>query len=279
MLWSFGGAGDGSDPRGGLIKVGDSLYGTTYEGGAGTVFELTPPASGQTSWNESVLWSFGGKVNGVYDGGLPVAPLVNVRGELYGTTSEIGAFGDGTVFELSPPASGQTSWSESVLWSFSGRFTGGDGGDPETELIGVGSSLYGTTRLGGTNPGPFGDGGGAVFELTPPALGQTAWNEKILWSFGGPGDGSLPEAGLFELDGHLYGTTQQGGANGFGVVFELTPPAPAQSQWVESVLWNFAAAGDGAYPFGRLIDVNGNLYGTTSEGGAYGVGTVFEITP
>jgi uncharacterized repeat protein (TIGR03803 family) len=82
--------------------------------------------------------------------------------------------------------------------------------------------------------------------------------------------------------GHLYGTTDAGGANcppyGCGTAFELTPPTGKQTQWSESVLWSFGTSGDGIGPDAALIAERGNLYGTTFEGGANGGGTAFELT-
>ena len=230
VLWSFGGAPcDGSAPYGGLIKVGSSLYGTTSSGGAngfGTVFQLTPPAPGQTNWSENVLWSFGGPD----DGANPLAGLIEVGGKLYGTTSQGGTnislgppgggffYNAGTVFQLTPPATGQTNWSERVLWSFGAP---GDAADPAAGLVEAGGSLYGTTEAGGTNGAT--DFAGTVFQLTPPVPGQTAWSENVLWSFGSPGDGANPYAGLIEVGGKLYGTTSAGGTNNAGTVFEVSP--------------------------------------------------------
>ena len=123
-----------------------------------------------------------------------------------------------------------------------------------------------------------------------------ALSESVLWSFGASGDGYFPEAGLLaDKWGNLYGTTEFGGANtnnscvlGCGTVFKLSPPAGQQTQWRERVLWSFGASGDGEEPqAGLLADKWGNLYGTTTEGGANAIpgplgpigGTVFELSP
>jgi len=118
-LWTFGGPGDGSSPIDGVaIGGGGVLYGTTYRGGVynlGTVFSLTPPTTPGGSWTEAVLWSFG---NG-NDGTHPLAPVaVGSDGALYGTTGSGGAFSDGTVFSLTPPASQGGAWTENILLSF-----------------------------------------------------------------------------------------------------------------------------------------------------------------
>lgn len=156
---------------------------------------------------------------------------------------------------------------EQVLYNFKG---GSDGAEPDASLVFDGAgNLYGTTYYGGAN------GSGTVFELTPSKAG---WTETVLHSFTGS-DGALPSAGLI-LDGggNLYGTTQAGGAAGFGVVFELSP---SRAGWTETVLYSFTGGNDGRGPVGGVVfDSGGNLYGTTSGGGyPIGGGTVFELTP
>jgi uncharacterized repeat protein (TIGR03803 family) len=103
-------------------------------------------------------------------------------------------------------------------------------------------------------------------------------SESVLWSFGNGTDGSAPSAGLIaDKNGNLYGTTYQGGANGAGTVFELTPSGGG---WSESLLWSFGSGADGQNPYaGLIMDKSGNLYGTTGTGGVYSGGTVFELTP
>jgi hypothetical protein len=136
-----------------------------------------------------------------------------------------------------------------------------------------------------------------VFKVIPPSIRGGNWTESILWSFDDNGiDGIEPIAGvIMDKSGNLYGTTEKGGAYGInatyglpsygGTVFELTPPSTAGGNWTESILWNFANGKDAANPGATLImDASGNLYSTTTNGGAYssgenGVGgTVFELT-
>jgi uncharacterized repeat protein (TIGR03803 family) len=155
-------------------------------------------------------------------------------------------------------------------------------------------NLYGTTQRGGAHGPPWGLG--TVFELTPNAA-RTKWTETVLHSFCAQAncvDGSFPSAGLImDGAGNLYGTTQSGGAHrppyGLGTVFELTPNA-ARTKWTETVLYSFCSQAfcrDGRRPQTVLImDGAGNLYGTSSEGGAIcsvrlaeRCGTVFELTP
>jgi uncharacterized repeat protein (TIGR03803 family) len=155
-----------------------------------------------------------------------------------------------------------------VLYNFTG---GSDGGTPQSNLIfdGVGN-LYGTTSGGGLF------GYGTVFELSPNGSG--GWNETVLHSFTGGADGVNPTYSpvIFDGVGNLYGTAYSGGANGYGVVFELSP---AGASWTENVLYSFANAPDGANPInGLIMDPSGNLYGRTFRGGK-GNGVVFELSP
>ncbi len=318
VLWSFaGGSDDGAVPFAGLVadKRGN-LRGTTLGGGAnscprspfgpncGTVFELSPPAKKSTQWRERVLWSFGETGDGV----APLAGLIADQwGNLFGTTADAGANacsglpgpGCGTVFELSPPAGTTTQWRERVLWSFAGGPD--DGALPFGGLIAdEWGRLYGTTFFGGANSCPqFGPGCGTVFELSPPAGTTTQWRERVLWSFGAASDDGVgPHAGLLaDQPGNLYGTTVEGGSNSCpqfgpnancGTVFKLSPPAGQSNPWRERVVWSFGATGDGAGSIAGLIaDKWGNLYGTTTAGGANlcpqftfgpGCGTVFELS-
>jgi len=145
-------------------------------------------------------------------------------------------------------------------------------------IIDSSGNLYGITDNGGAA------GGGTVFELVPPTTPGGNWTESVLWSFGNPGDGQDPDGHLLiDANGNLYGTTYSGGVyknafgSGQGTVFELMPPATPGGNWTESILWNFGNGNDGAAPGRILIDDGGNLYGTTTQGGTYAEGTVFEI--
>jgi uncharacterized repeat protein (TIGR03803 family) len=167
VLHSFAGGADGSTPFASVLNVGGTIFGTTYLGGAsgdGTVFELSRP-SGSSVWSESVLYSF---ANGRGRAGSG-AGLVQVFGLLYGTDVQGGGSGCqgsgcGQVFSLAPPGVGGGAWAETDLYDFAG---GTDGAVPESNLIRVGGSLYGTTsRGGGTGCAPF-NGCGTVFEVTP----------------------------------------------------------------------------------------------------------------
>ncbi len=213
------------------------------------------------------------------DGLYPLSGLIfDKAGNLYGTTSEGGAEGGGTVFKLTPKAGG--GWKEKVLYSFCPQFSCDDGLTPVAGLIlDTSGSLYGTTEYGGdTNCNPP-SGCGTVFKLTPSRNGN--WVESVLHSFGGS-DGAYPIASLiFDTTDNLYGTTLNGGDlnlcgnTGCGVVFKLTH---AKTKWKETILHTFFD-NPGAYPYGGVIfDSSGNLYGTTTDG-VRAYGSVFMIAP
>jgi uncharacterized repeat protein (TIGR03803 family) len=312
VLHSFAGGTDGAIPQGSLVwEKGGHIYGTTTAGGAsgfGTVFEVTAE-------KETVLYSFaGGK-----DGADPAAGLVlDATGNLYGTTSQGGSSGNGTVFELAAPKTQGGNWTESVLYSF------GKGKDGSVPVGGVSldtaGNLYGTTSAGGTY------GNGTVFQLTPGSV----WTENILHDFQNADDGAVPYAGLIsDKSGNFYGAATEGGANGGGTAFELTPVngkwtfsviysvpgwdisgsfrnvvrdssgnlyatthcdgdyeagtvyelTPSGGTWTYTVLYNFTGGSDGLYSFSNLVLSQGKLYGTTKYGGSQGAGVIFEVTP
>lgn len=258
VLYSFGGntAKDGSIPTTGLINVNGTMYGTTYGGGAnsaGTIFSIT------TAGKETDLYDFGG---GSSDGNAPDSDLVNVKGTLYGTTSEGGSgtacqYGCGTVFSYKPGGS------EKLLHSFTGSPS--DGSRPElAALIDVSGTLYGTTRYGGKNDA------GTLFSIA------SSGKETVLYSFGAnKTDAQSPDAKLYYQKGVIYGTSSSGGSGFNGAIFTYTVKTKA-----ESVLYRFAGGPkDGGVPRAGLISVGGTLYGTTSTGGSASSGTMFSFKP
>ena len=253
-LYSFAGGADGEDPLADLTNVNGTLYGTTYIGGGsgnciegcGTIFSIT------TRGSETVLHRFAGFT--FSDGQYPPASLTNVNGTLYGITFLGGARGEGIVFSIT------TAGAYSQLHSFGSRNR--DGRQPVGNLTNVGGKLYGTTFYGGTY------GYGTVFRIT------TSGVERVLYSFNANGvDGYFPTAGLTNVDGVLYGTTNRGGLTDLGTVFKISRDG------TYSQLYNFAGPPtDGDEP-GSLIDVDGILYGTTSDGGVGGgFGTVYSLS-
>ncbi len=289
IIYSFnnscspGGLTDGGLPNSTLIMdSAGNLYGTTSGGGfcaAGTVFQLVNSSG---TWTENQLWQFEAGAAGAApascftDGAAPVGGLVmDANGDLFGTTSGGGTTNQGTVFELAKTSTGYT---EAVLYNFTG--TSLDGYDPNASLIldGVGD-LYGTTA--GTSGGA--GLGGTIFELAlnPSAIPPSPpYTFKLLYNFSCGTDGCSPLAPLvIDRSGNLYGTTNTGGPNGLGVVFEL---ANNSGTYSENVLHGFPTSStDASYPeAGLLMDASGNLYGTTTGGGSTNaqLGAVFVLS-
>jgi uncharacterized repeat protein (TIGR03803 family) len=218
VLYEFaGGPSDGAEPLSGVVFGGPGvLYGTTSNGGLnnynGTVYSLTAP-SGSGAWTETVLHYFTGG-----DGATPWAGVVaGAGGILYGTTYNGGPGDNGTVFSLTPPGSPGGTWTEAVLYGFTG---GTDGAFPIGGVaIGDEGALYGTTDIGGTSQGY-----GTVYGLKPPASPDGPWTKAELHMFTGGRDGRYPQAGvLIGPGGMLYGTATSNGAANHGTVFSLRP--------------------------------------------------------
>lgn len=268
VLYRFRGGSDGAAPFASLINVNGTLYGTTvaggrgcYPSGCGTIFSVTPTGT------EKVLHAFAGGA----DGESPQAGLIAVNGVLYGATGGGGTHGKGTIF------SATTSGAEKVMYSFGG---GSDGWAPVSSLIDIHGTLFGTTAYGGGAHCYNNYGCGTIFSVT------TSGTEKAFYRFRGARDGANPVASLIDVNGMLYGTTENGGSNsycrepntGCGTVFSLTTTG------TEKVLHSFAGNSDGALPFGSLIIMDGTLYGTTQQGGGgsagcHSCGTVFALNP
>jgi uncharacterized repeat protein (TIGR03803 family) len=263
VLYSFRKKPDANYP-GGLTNVHGTLYGTSGGGtyNLGTVFSVTK------SGVEQVVHSFGQGCGASCGGGsFPQGRLLEVAGQLYGTTGEGGAANEGVVFSM-----GETGATE-ALYSFSfgqnGQSVGANGG-----LIDVDGVLYGTTAAGGT----FSEG--TIFSVTTSGIGL------VLHNFSGDCkrriDGALPLAPLIDVNGTLYGTTDEGGNplncyyyEGTGTVFTVTPSGKVK---VVHSFGKGTSAYDGSSPETALTKVHGTLYGTTFEGGPCGWGTVFSIT-
>ena len=251
---------DGAGSKAGLVQTTNGgLYGTTYGGGAngyGTVFRITPGGTLTT------LYSFCSH-SGCTDGADSFARLVQAtNGDLYGTTYNGQGIDYGTVFKITP------SGTLTTLHSFCSQTNCADGSGPVAELVqAANGSLYGTTAYGGA-----GGSAGTIFKITPSGTLTT------LYSFCSQPycrDGENPVVGLVQAaNGDFYGTTPNGGANGHGTVFKITPAGTL------TTLHSFKASTDGAVPSGGLVQAaNGDFYGTAVGVGANNFGTVFKITP
>ncbi len=207
VIYSFEGGADQSSPVAGVIfDESGNLYATSsgfWIGGNGAAFQLTPSGSG---WTENTLHTF----QGGNDGSEPNAGFIfDNAGNLYSTTAIAGSRNGGTAFELSPSDGG---WTYSVIYSFAGNGPLGPRGDLILDQAG---NLYGTTSYDGMH------GQGSVFKLTSS---NGSWTETDLYDFTGGADGGDLYGGLvFDASGNLYGTASTGGANGYGVAFEITP--------------------------------------------------------
>ena len=247
----------------------------TYGCCIGFLVQLQGPAAAATF---KVIHTF--QNNGdTTDGSWPNGPLIrDAKGNLYGTTVGGGANGGGTVFELSPNPDG--TWSESVLYSFTG---GADGELPAAGLISDGDgNLYGTTQQGGFNGKPcsnFGYDCGTIFEVSPSA---GSWTFVLLHSFRGY-DGAMPSSTLaLDADGNLYGITTGGGIydnrfcfGGCGVAFELV----RDLNWLERMRHKFYTPGDDHPVGGVVIGTDGNLYWSSDTGGLYAHGAIYTLRP
>jgi uncharacterized repeat protein (TIGR03803 family) len=272
---------DGSSPYGALMQdANGSLYGTTEDGGNyefGTVFRMTS-AGALTS-----LYSFGAiqDTNGnELDGANPRAGLVsgpNGSPYLFGTTTSGGSQGEGTVYRVAANGTLTNLYSFGAIQDIYGDYL--DGAYPYAPLVvGTDGNLFGTASAAGSND--F----GTVFRITTNGTLTTLYSfGAILNSNGGPVDGSTPLAPLIEgSDGNFYGTTSAGGTdtNGLGTVFRLTPSGTLTTLYsFGAILDTNGNALDGSNPAGGLVqDGDGELYGTTSQGGNNNYGTVFQIT-
>jgi len=265
-LYSFSSTGSGAtngyNPVAGLVQGTDgNFYGTTESGGVannyGTVFRISPGGS------LTILWTFNQNLN--HDGGNPKAALVQGSdGNFYGTTylggtnSYIFGSQSGTVFQLNANDSPITL---TTLHTFTNN---PDGAEPEAGLVlGSDGYFYGTTVQSG-----IANNYGIVFRISPSGSSYS-----ILHSFTNSPDGGNPVAGLAQgNDGNFYGTTEQGGTNSGGTVFQLATNGSL------TILHSFSLD-DGSPIAGLAQGTDDNFYGTTYNSGAHSGGTVFRISP
>ena len=212
VLYAFAGGTDGASPYDPLaFDPAGNLYGTAYAAGAygsGVNFKLSPGSSG---WTESVLRAFSGGYDGKYSYG---DVILDAAGNLYGTAFQGGGRGYGVVFQLVPGAKG--GWQEKVLHSFGNA----PSANPVAGLVmDPAGNLYGTTLAGGQQTS-CGTTCGTLFKLSPASGG--VWTYKVIHVFGQGTDGYHPSGDLIlDSAGNLYGTTQAGGTQGSGLVFEI----------------------------------------------------------
>jgi uncharacterized repeat protein (TIGR03803 family) len=228
-----------------------NFYGTMLAGGAnghGGIFKITPAGA------YTLLYSF---TNANGDGATPLSPLVfGSDGNLYGTTSEGGAKDQGTIFRITPAGV------ETVVYSLGDGSA--DGAGPIALIQGGGDTFFGITAAGGVG------NGGTFFSVTSAGV------EKVLHTFGSTATDSVtPISLILGSDGDFYGVAEGGGAHDAGTVFKIT------ASGVESVLYSFQLSlgvEEGLIPISVIQGRDGNLYGTTVEGGAYDEGVVFKVT-
>jgi uncharacterized repeat protein (TIGR03803 family) len=224
------------------------------------VYELTPPTSPGGAWTETLAYSFAGPPA---DGGVPVGKLVlGENGSLYGASMYGGLYNQGTVFELTPPASFGAAWTLAVLYAFRGD---GEGTNPGVGVvIGDNGTIYGTTTRGGPQ------GYGTLF-----ALEQTdgVWEEKTLASLGG--EDATPGGVALGHNGEIYGLTT-------ATIFKAMPPTAAGSSWTVQYLCTFGTTAS-LQPL--TISAAGQIYWTTPGGGRSacgsedGCGALYELMP
>lgn len=255
---------DGYDAYAGLMQATDgNFYGTTYHGGekgGGVVFRLTPDGT------YTVLRHLGQNKQDAY---FPYTGVVQgADGHLYGTTLRGGTSDKGTVFQITLP---------DAAFRIVHSFSGADGENPEgTLIVGSDGDLYGTTLQGGT------ESRGTIYRVNAASGALTTlYSFPALGAFNDDGQatnatGANPRAGLLlAADGNFYGTAYQGGPEGWGTLFRMTPAGAV------TLVHSFTGPlTGGAYPQASVSqDASGNLYGTTELGGSLHRGTAWRVSP
>jgi uncharacterized repeat protein (TIGR03803 family) len=254
--------GDGTSPFGGLILTNNTLYGTASgggNGGNGTVFALNADGTGFRVLHSFTRFRFTDPVAPNGDGASPNGGLMLSGETLYGTASQGGEGGAGTVFKVNTDGSGFAT-----LYTFTGglfSYTNSDGAFP-TGMILLSNTLYGTASRGGAYDN------GTMFAINADGTGFTA-----LYFFSGGSDGANPNGGLQMLGNNLYGTAGGGGRFDKGTVFAINTNGTGFA-----TLHSFSGGSDGAYPNAGLMLSGNAFYGTTgSQYNSYN-GTVFALS-
>ncbi len=299
LVYEFQPQPQGFHPVGSLLFRNGVLYGAAQGGlyDDGMVFSLHQDTDG--NWIETTLYNFKGAPDGFDVAGVD---YIDAHGNLYGTTRSGGigraclyeSLGCGTVFELQPPTRPSGSWKESILHSFIG--TPIDGAVPTSSLVPHGSSLYGTTALGGASERcPYITGCGSIYTI---ALSGSGSSERLAYSFSvsdSQNDGALPGTIVDGGDGKLYGVTGYGGGGGTGMKCEIEVNGPQGcgtfysipfklgKRMHDTILHAFTGAPDGQQPNSVSGSAAFGFYGLTQYGGSvacdtqFGCGTVFGI--
>lgn len=258
-IHTFNAGTDGSGPQGASLLLGldGALYGVTNNNGpavnaAGTVFKIDP---GNNSFTVLEAFSSSGT-----SGSTPFAALVQAAdGTLYGTTSQDGQYHLGTVFKIQPDGS-----QFSAIYAFNNGDS--EGSNCLTDLVlGNDGQLYGTANFGG-----FANQG-VVFKINRDGSGYTVLHNFIV----GGTDGGYPSKLIQAADGCFYGTASAGGVHSNGIIFKVD----ANGNYTIVHSFN-GLAGEGVGPglCGVIQGSDSALYGTTTYGGASGVGTIYTVS-
>jgi uncharacterized repeat protein (TIGR03803 family) len=249
-----------------IIDQAGNLYGTTSygrisngqqgNGQGGAVFELSKSGG---DWTETLLYTFPyGALSGL---------TTDAAGNLYGVGANASDYP--FAFQVSPNGKGQ--WNASLLYTFLAY------DNPTAAPVpSAAGDLYGTTATGGAK------NSGTVYQLSPITTGKKEgqWKYKTLYTFNGQSKGPDNPFGAVALDasGNIYGVSQYGGKyRYYGTLWELSPKV-GKTGYTEKLLNSFNGE-DGNDPMAGVTLYDGNLYGTTYQGGAYSAGTAYEVTP
>jgi uncharacterized repeat protein (TIGR03803 family) len=278
-LHTFDGLNDEAYPYGGLMLLGNTLYGTSMGVDSGTVFAMNTNGTGFTTLH--IFTALAGSDSTNSDGAWPCGALVSSGNTLYGTASVGGQYGGGTLFAVNTDGTGfmNPHVFKAIAADSSGFYTNSDGACPYGALVLSGNTLYGTTYTGCSS------GNGTVFAVNTDGTGFTNLHCFTASSTNSSGfytnsDGVHP-SGTLTLSGNtLYGVTGAGGSSGNGTVFCVNTDGTRFT-----TLYSFTALagsdstnGDGASPYSNVILSGNTLYGTAYEGGMWGSGTVFSLS-